>query len=216
MVAFNFHWPFINFILLPWIIWSKNNTLHRLFWNQNHLLKFSKSLGGDFGNPKLPGVTLKVFDRFFIFFLNLSLYYLRLYYNSIFILTAVQHNNVVVRYTWIVLVLYFYCRFPLSTKYSSAKSQKPLGCALRFLRLPRDILPKPSRQSQKPLGCASRFLRLSRGFWVHILLVSKITSCDFIYNNYKLFKFTSHNIIPFNIIVKVSNLLQYRFCVRCI
>ena len=40
---------------------------------------------------------------------------------------------------------------------------------------------KPSRQSQKHLGCASRFLRLSRGFWVHILLVSKITSCDFIY-----------------------------------
>ena len=42
---------------------------------------------------------------------------------------------------------------------------------------------KPSRQSQKPLGCASRFLRLSRGFWVHILLVSKITSCDFIYKS---------------------------------
>ena len=46
---------------------NKNDTLHRLFWNQNHLLKFSKSLVGDFGNPKLPGVILKVFERFFIF-----------------------------------------------------------------------------------------------------------------------------------------------------
>ena len=77
-------------ILLPWIIWSKNTTLHRLFWNQNHLLKFSKSLVGDFGNPKLPGVILKVFDHFFNFFKNLSFYYLRLYYNIIFILTAVR------------------------------------------------------------------------------------------------------------------------------
>ena len=30
----------------------------------------------------------------------------------------------------------------ISTKYSSAKSQKPLGCASRFLRLPRGILLK--------------------------------------------------------------------------
>ena len=47
---------------------------------------------------------------------------------------------------------------------------------------PRSISTKySSAKSQKPLGCASRFLRLSRGFWVHILLVSKITLCDFIY-----------------------------------
>ena len=39
---------------------------------------------------------------------------------------------------------------------------------------------KPLDNAQKPLGCASRFWALSRGFWVHILLASKITSCDFI------------------------------------
>ena len=38
------------------------------------------------------------FQRFLqiFFFSNLSFYYLRLYYNSIFILTAVQHNNVII------------------------------------------------------------------------------------------------------------------------
>ena len=105
-----FRWR--NISIAPYLV--QNDTLQRLFWNQNHLLKVSKSPGGDFGNPKLPGVILKVFDRFFkFFFFNLSFCYLRLYYNSIFILTAVQHNNVVVRYNWIVLVLYFYCRILL-------------------------------------------------------------------------------------------------------
>ena len=41
-------------------------------------------------------------------------------------------------WTWVVS----FSPRSISTKYSSAKSQKPLGCASRFLRLPRGILLK--------------------------------------------------------------------------
>ena len=56
----------------------------------------------------------------------------------------------------------------ISTKYSSAKSQKPLGCASRFLRLPRGILLKTLSRVLSPY--TSRFKNYIVRFHIKFIL----------------------------------------------